>query len=557
MTIKALRSAICRHAAGTLLAVMATSAQAQLATNISVDIRALSMGNAVTADPPGVSAVHYNPAGLAYMPGRQIDYQFLGLTLGVESQFHAPEGYNMFGYSDDPVVCADAESNPSSFCNQFVDRKSEVEGVSLYVPVLDQVVDLPPGPLFAPLMAFSVRPAGSKITFGNQMYAPMAAGLYRNDNDPGNFLGQRVALERVTLLSPSFGYQVNDEWAIGAGVHFPYMGMHIETDFRSPNELLGFTRLIDESICAPFKGQGSNVIVDLFLFGICNAEEGIGPFKSLANLNVTMEQRVSPTLYTGLMWRPNDDFSWGMMYQAESRMHMHGKFKITYEKGTQGMFNAIGGSPTGQILLAIFGLPNFIPKEDTGQVSIDLTYPAHFQTGISWRVVPKVKWNFDIGWTDYDEWDAFNLKFDRQLAVLQLARLLAPGTTPTSLRMPLGYSSPWSWGTGFEFSLSDRLVTRIGYEPRKSAIPEDKRSTLVPINEAKLYGLGLGYQLDKDSQIDLTLAYLISKDSIPANTSTNLNATGLDNIVYNPYAGLDAKTKASITIMGLAYRTRW
>ena len=37
---------------------------AQLGQNLSVDIRALSMGNAVTADPPGVSSIHFNPAGL-------------------------------------------------------------------------------------------------------------------------------------------------------------------------------------------------------------------------------------------------------------------------------------------------------------------------------------------------------------------------------------------------------------------------------------------------------------------------------------------------------------
>jgi hypothetical protein len=50
---------------GALLLVLTGTVQAQLATNISIDLRALSLGNAVTADPPSISAVHYNPAGLA------------------------------------------------------------------------------------------------------------------------------------------------------------------------------------------------------------------------------------------------------------------------------------------------------------------------------------------------------------------------------------------------------------------------------------------------------------------------------------------------------------
>ena len=80
---------------------------------------------------------------------------------------------------------------------------------------------------------------------------------------------------------------------------------------------------------------------------------------------------------------------------------------------------------------------------------------------------------------------------------------------------------------------------------------------MVPINEAKYYSLGLGYKWDKDTDIDLGIAQLRSKDEIPANSSCAANCTGIDNVVYNPYAGLDIKTEATVTIMGLAFRTRF
>ncbi len=558
-TMKTKRSALMGYlrcaGAGALL-LLAGGVHAQLATNVSVDLRALSMGNAVTADPPGVSAVHFNPAGLAKLDGRRAEYQFLTAIFSMESEFSAPPGFGVFGYSDDPVVCADAPKDGVDRCSEFKSGKSSIEGVSLYVPIMDRMVDLPPGPLAAPMFAFSFKKPGSRFTFANAMYAPLAAGFYRADDDPGNFLGKRVALERITLLSPSVGYSVNDELSVGLSVGLSYQAIGLETDFRAPNELLGMMRVIDEEICPPFKGQ-SNIVIDLFLFGFCNAEQGIGPFDNLASLKMTMEERLSPTYNLGILWEPTDRFAFGMVYQSQARMKLKGKYEINYGQGVQDVFGGIGQSPTGQILLAILGLPSYVPPTESGLVSMNLTYPAHFQAGIKYKVLPPWQVNFDIGWTDYAEWDAFNINFDRSPSVLRLARLLAPGTTLTSMSMPLGYQSPWSWGIGTEYAWNERLKFRAGYEPRKSAIPKDRRSSLVPINDAQLFGGGIGYQFDKDTEIDLTAMYLRSKDTIPADTSYNVNKTGINNTVYNPYAGLDVKTRADIIILGIAYRTRW
>lgn len=579
--VKGLSGRIWQHGWFAALTLVASTAQAQLATNVSIDVRALSLGNAVTADPPSISSVHYNPAGLSRLEGRRIDYQLLGVTMGMKTEFTAPPGYGVFGYSDDPVVCADDPANPSPVCNDFKTGKSQVRGVALYIPIMDEVVDLPPGPLAAPMMAFSIRPPGSRFTFANAMYAPLAAGLYKAPDDPGNFLGERVALERITLLSPSVAYQINDTVSVGASVGFSYQAMALETEFRSPNELLGFARLVDEEICAPFKEE-SNFVIDLFFFGVCNAKESIGPYKSLAHMNLTMQQTVSPTYNLGVLWdatdvlhavtpdfvRPligdDDELSWGAVWQSQAKMHLTGKFAVEYANGTRSLFNAIGGSVTGSLLLQILGMPTYLAQEETGQLSMDLTYPAHFQTGISykvqpnlWKFRPRLKFNVDIGWTDYGKWDAFNINFDRPLGVLKIARLLAPGTTPTSLSMPLGYQSVWSMGFGMEYMHTDRLKLRVGYEPRRSAIPDDKRSSLVPINDAVLIGSGIGYQWDKETELDLTLAYLTSHDRIPANTSCNVNCTGLNHVVYNPYAGLNVETEASILIMGIGFRTTW
>lgn len=547
-----------RARALTLLALLlAPFAQAQLATNIAVDVRAMSLGNAVTADPPGISSIHFNPAGLARLEGRRIDLQFLAVDFALSSKFSAPPGYDVFGFSDDPVVCADPPNDGADYCREFKVGNSAVKGVSLYLPVVDEIIDLPPGPIAGgPLPAISIKPAGSKITFANGIYAPMLAGFHRSDNDPGNFLGKRVAIQRVTYLSPSFGWQVNDEWAVGGSVGLSYQAVALQMDFRTPNELLGFARVLDEDICAPFRGE-SNLVIDIFLFGACGPKEGLDPFEPLAEMNLSMEQRMSPTYNLGVLWTPSDTFSWGLVWQSQAEMDLKGKYAINYADPTRDLVNSIGRSPTGAIALAILGMPNYIGSTETGILSMDLTFPAHLQTGISWRPIPRWKFNMDAGWSNFGKWDSFNVKFDRGVAALGIARLLSPGITQTSLTFPLGFEDVWSLGFGAEYEYTDRITLRAGFEPRASAIPEERRSPMVPINNAHLYGVGLGYKWDKESEVDFTFSYLVSKDSIPADSSCAANCTGLDNIVYNPYAGLDIRTKAEIMYFGFAYRTSW
>ena len=102
-----------------LLTGCTTQAFAHLGLNLSVDVRSLTMGNAVTADPPGISAIHFNPAALTKLKGLQTDVQGLIANFDVQREFSAPAGYNVFGFSDDPLICNDSPDNPSSLCTDF------------------------------------------------------------------------------------------------------------------------------------------------------------------------------------------------------------------------------------------------------------------------------------------------------------------------------------------------------------------------------------------------------------------------------------------------------
>ena len=531
---------------------------AQLGTNLSVDIRSLSMGNAVTADPPGISAIHFNPAALTKIEGLQTDVQGILANFDVKREFSVPQGFNVFGYSDDPLVCNDGPEVAADICTDFKGTvNGDVEYVSLYVPILKKMVDLGEGiPMVAPTAGIAYNPPGSKTTFATAIYAPLVAGFVTENGNAGNYMGQQVALERITYLSPSIAYEVNDHLSIGASVGMSYQAIGLKTDLRFPNELIGMLRMIDEVVCTPFK-ENQDIITDILLLGICNTEEGMNPFGRFGQMQVALEQSLSPSYNLGVLWEPTEDFSFGMVYQSSAKMRLKGKYHIDNAKAPRELIKGLMSSPTGQILAAILGFPNSIPASESGLVSMDFEYPAHFQTGIKYKILPDLQVNFDIGWTDYRAWDKFKFEFDRQISALKIAKLLSENIGDASLALPLEFTSPWNFGIGFEYSATDRLKLRAGYEPRTSAIPDNKRNTMIPINNAQLFGLGVGYQFDADTDLDLSIGFLRSRDKIPANTSSLANQTGVNNILLNPYAGLNIKTDTKVTILGLNYRTRW
>lgn len=549
---------LCPLTAAILLASLSNIANAQLGQDLSVDLRSLSLGNAVTADPPGISAVHFNPAALAKIEGLQTDVQGILANFAIEREYSAPAGYNIFGYSDDPLVCNDGPEVRTGICTDFKGTvNGDVEYASIYVPILKKIVDLGPNsPLAAPTAAIAYKPPGSKVTYATAMYAPLVAGFGAEDGNPSNYMGQQVALERITYLSPSFAYQVDDHLSVGASFGMSYQAIALKTDLRFPNEMIGVLRMVDEVVCAPFKNNG-DIITDLLLFGICNAQEGMNPFSKMGAMDVSLEHSLSPSYNLGVLWEPTDDFSFGMVYQSEAKMRLRGKYLINNATAPQQLVAGLNSSATGQILAAILGLPGYVPNVESGLVAMDFKYPQHFKAGIKYKIFPDLQMNFDVGWTDFAAWDKFKFEFDRQISLLKVAKLLSSDVTDRSLALPLKFQSSWRWGIGFEYSATDRLKLRMGYEPRTSSIPDDKRNTMVPINNAQLFGLGVGYRFDQDTDLDLSIGFLRSRDDIPANTSSLANKTGVDNILLNPYAGLDIKTNTKITLLGINYRTRW
>lgn len=509
--------------------------------DLGTSLKAMSLGNAVTADPPGIYSIHFNPAGLTQLKQTHLQVSLMSPKFTFRQTFTAPENYNVFGFSDDPVK----------------NRTSESSRINLYAPYLGAVTT-PAGWPVPSGGGLAYRPPGTNLTFGTAVYIRAAAGYDRSHpNDPARFGGRQVGLTNLTYFSPSFGYEYSDSLSFGGSIGFSYMAFQANTNFRAPNPIVGLLRTVDEEICPALGDSGS---VGLFIFGPACQDSLIGPFESVGTLDFALTDSVVPHYNLGVTWEPRDWLGFGAVYRSESEAQLAGEATIDYTDTFENVINNANEGPILRTIFATLNLPLSGTSEETRRVNFNLTFPQHIKLGTKikplYPIFPSLQLNVDWGWTDWDEWDTFNLRFNRTMDLLQIGRLLT-GQGLRQLKLPRGYQSEDYWGVGLKFKPWQFTEVRLGFEDRESSIPKDKLDTLLALPDAQLYGFGMGYKWSRYTNFDFTVTHLRAESFVPANTSTNLNSTGIDNLIYNPYAGLDARLETTATIIGFTTNHRF
>ncbi len=529
---------------------------AQLANGISVDVRAMALGNAMVADiNPGISAVYHNPASLTRLKERHFEVDNFVIGADLDADYYAPEDYTLFGLdgtgfnSYDTTVPRDPVVGGNGFGTSHTNK------LSLYLPGFGLQQWVWNGPtLLPPQIGFSVNPPGSKFTFAHKNYMSFAGNFFKDAEDPGIFLAKEAAVQRYTYFSPAVGYEINDEWSIGAGVQLSHQGFYIAQHNRAPNLLIAVVEILQDAFACEFdKPIGKRRDPLQPFLSMCQGN--IGPWDDVGRIDIDMQETLSPTYNLGVLWEPNDWFSWGASYTSEAEMELKGKFLMDYTDEWTAFWNGFNASIIGAITAAILGLPRGVPSE-SGHISMDLTMPQMFKTGFRVRLTPDYTLSVDSTWTDWSQWDEFNFTFDRKLEMLSTARLLSGLVTDTSLTLPVGLKDTWHYGIGLTHHVNSRLDVRFGLELRTSPVGKDVFGP-IPLGDMKMWGTGFGYKWDKRTDVSASMFYMQSTDYIPSNTSCNLNCTNLTNVIYNPYAGLDVKFTSRIFGFGVSFNRKF
>lgn len=380
---------------------VSSSASAALVENLTIGSpKALALGNAVTADPPGIDSIHFNPAGLAKVQGREalLKVALASFNFRIEFGDFSPEAQQQLDIwgKEDPVE----------------NSVSETDTAMLRIPFREALVEWPLPFIVVPTGGAAFRPDGENYVLGTAAYSPMAAGYKRDKDDPGRFMGEELSLVRLTYFSPTIGIQLTDEWSAGVGLHFSWQGAAARTELRVPHLALAVL------------GEAITQIDDQLNCDLTVCDGALEPFQRVADLEFNAEAPLSTSINFGLLWEPNPWFTWGMLYQTESKSRMKGYYKFTYGDEWVNLFSGVTDI-LGEGTMNFLGLPTGRALEE-GDAQVEFRVPQHFATGISVKVTPNWKVNLDAKWTDWGIWEGLVVEFDQPMEFLKVARLLAP-----------------------------------------------------------------------------------------------------------------------------------
>ena len=518
---------------------------AQLAQNLFIgNPKAAALGNAVTADPPGIDSIHFNPAGLARLKGRRYELKFTVADVDAKGKFTE---------STNPEVVAIKEG--FHLDDPIANTESEVESYAVFLPGRG-IVEVPFAA--APLGGISFSPPGSNMTFATGVYSTLTLGATRADDDPGRFAGRQMGLTRLTYFSPSIALQVNDSLAVGFSLGFSYFGLGLDLPFRTPNVAIGAISQIQAVGCG-FDDNGTDPFLTLIRDVIDLCGGALSPFEELFTLEVSVDDPLTLSYNVGVLWDATPWLTFGLVYQSASLHELEGRVGVRMSPTLNNVLAGVyDSSESNANLLETLGIgrnaDGTFDIEKAG--SIDIEMPQHLSIGLSVDLTPNIKVNFDVKWTESSVWESWLFVLEEDIAVLKLLELAQiNGVTGSSIDIPRGFEDTINWGVGVEYRYSDNLALRLGYEPRKSGIPDDKIDFSIPLGDMDLYGMGFSWKTDKDSTLDFSVMYGKVSEFTPTGSSTNGNNYKGDNIIFNPFAGLDVSTEIGFFVVEVGYNT--
>ena len=532
-----------------------TNSEASIVDDLEVGSpRALSLANAVTADPPGIYSIHFNPAGLAKIKENTYTVNVIAVSFDFHTDFldHDPDSQKFL--------------SDHGFKDPIQNTSSDTKEAGIIVPGRRKIVDYPVLPIpVVPTGGIAWHSNDSSTTFGTAVYAPFGAGYIRDKDDPGHLDGEEFAVYRFTYASPTVAIQLNPQWAVGAGIGVSWAAFGLGSDFRVPNIALAAFQDVQRQVCPSATNPNPNTALNQQdIINFCGGF--IGPFTEIAHLNLAMTDPRSVSVNLGVLWEPTDWFAWGASYISEGPQHLQGEYTVTYSDDLVNFLHGLGPvikayNPLG----SEFGLS--LPtgqKEQKGKLHADLDSPSQVSTGIKLVVLPNWQVNFDLRWMDWAKWDQIEAKFDQDMDFSKIVKLVAPKYAPNyrSFILPRNYKSNWNWSMGLEHKYSSALTLRAGVQDRKSSIPTNKADVILPLGDGILYTGGAEYKFDEDftptylpidflrgAVVTVGVGYMHATQDVPGNVSANANSTAGDNFIYNPYAGLHFKNDVKILLM--------
>jgi len=375
------------------------------------------MGTAFTAVANDVSALYYNPAGIGFFQGTQLQMD----TVVIAGVFHFV---------------------PSSMPPGTIVPEDGFNG-------LNRLKYQPVGSLFAS------HQLSSKLTLGFGMFMPFGlSGNFTNfnDSDPaqikyvGRFAGTRDRMECM-WFQPTIAYRIMPDASVAIGVALVKNHILLEQSFLNPlDDGLDFGRSAASQIFPGMdKDQAARAIARLL-------PEGRARIAGTSS---------SPGVTVGYLYKhPRWKTNFGLMYRSAVTHHFSGKASFAFTRGST--------------LEQFLGIDVFEKAFPAQNIKASMTTPATYAIGIAHSSFWNSTISFDFRIQDYRRFRDVPINFT------VTPQTNSDAVTPAERRLAFDFRDSYNVAAGFEKPLGRKTVIRAGYLYDRTPVVDKSVGPLFP-----------------------------------------------------------------------------
>ena len=283
--------------------------------------------------------------------------------------------------------------------------------------------------------AFYTRNDGGDVSFGVGVYAPFGLGVEWKHGDTwvGRQANYDVAIETV-YVTPAVSYMAAEGLALAVGLDVASQHISLQRMTLDPT-------------------TGGNAI----------------------DTKIEGRSRINVTPSFGVMYRPDDRWSFGLMYHWEKTMKYEDRDATLRNVGAAGSPAATFAS---NLLAGLGG--NSLQLDAT--VSSELNLPWILSLGTAYWLTPELRGEVNYvryGWSSFEQ---LALQFD---------------VTALDQALRFDYEDSWQVRFGLEYLLNERVDLMVGYVHDKTPQPLSAVSPILPDSDRNDYSLGLRYRTDR------------------------------------------------------------
>jgi long-subunit fatty acid transport protein len=476
----------------------------------TISTKSMGLAGAVTANPPGLMAIHHNPAGLYQAREGLVYYQGLqAISMHRTNRFSPVPSFEILNLnaSKDPI--ANQRSGSGKTC--------------LYYPFYGDIhgnISILPLPL-----GTTYRPPKSRWIMAIGSYMPYLRGIQFMPDDASRYQTQQYYQQHFVYAGPAIAYQWCDSFSMGVSLGIG------QTAWGQNNKL----RILNDRFA---KSQFLPPVPD------------VGPFDGFADMQLELRDDMALSINLGFLYKPFRNLTFGCVYRSAIPTHPKGQLNIHFSDNFMAFTQYCRDHSNFSRQLDSQGIEKIHQQISSHLVELDpFNWPDSLQMGLQYAFSNALHIMFDVQWTRWSGQDANKLIFHNKDNPLTLLLEALDQSTEPIIHYPNQMKDTLSYHLGVEWQLKESIKLRNGISYHPQSIP-DSHMNLMHWPDIIYIGAGFEWRWPNRWVIEQGLGYFVSKNKQIEN-SQQLNQWEMDKRFFTPYAGQIVSSQVSGIVMSL------